>query len=31
VKAVRNMILRAEEMIVQNINGQIQSALRTAA
>lgn len=30
-KAVRNMILRAEEMIVQNINGQIRSALRTAA
>jgi glycerol-3-phosphate acyltransferase PlsX len=31
VKAVRNMILRAEEMIIQNINGQIQNALRTAA
>jgi glycerol-3-phosphate acyltransferase PlsX len=30
-KAVRNMILRAEEMIVQNINGQIRSALRAAA
>jgi glycerol-3-phosphate acyltransferase PlsX len=28
VKAVRNMILRAEEMVVQNINGQIRSALR---
>ncbi len=27
-KAVRNMILRAEEMILQNINGQIQDALR---
>jgi len=30
-KAVRNMILRAEEMVVQNINGQIRSALRPAA
>jgi glycerol-3-phosphate acyltransferase PlsX len=30
-KAVRNMILRAEEMIVRNINGQIRSALGAAA
>jgi glycerol-3-phosphate acyltransferase PlsX len=30
-KAVRNMILRAEEMVVRNINGQIRSALRALA
>lgn len=30
-KAVRNMILRAEEMVVRNINGQIRSALRSLA
>ncbi|MGA9364735.1 MAG: phosphate acyltransferase PlsX [Bacteroidota bacterium] len=30
-KAVRNMILRAEEMVVRNINGQIRSAFRALA
>jgi glycerol-3-phosphate acyltransferase PlsX len=30
-KAVRNMILRAEEMAVHNINGQIRAALQAAA
>jgi glycerol-3-phosphate acyltransferase PlsX len=30
-KAVRNMILRAEEMVLANINAQIQTALKVAA